>query len=83
MIQRTHGVGRVAVSVQAGIFLIAVVVLEIRRRMKMKIEVPFELAAITISSREFEERILQGEELVILEGLILDISDFKADHPGG
>jgi cytochrome b involved in lipid metabolism len=36
-----------------------------------------------VPSIEFEERLHKGEQLVILEDLVLDISEYKEDHPGG
>jgi hypothetical protein len=32
---------------------------------------------------EFNERVSQGEQLVLLDDLVLDISSFKHEHPGG
>lgn len=36
-----------------------------------------------ITSDEFEERVRNGEKLVILDNLVLDITDFLKMHPGG
>jgi len=36
-----------------------------------------------MSPEEFEERISMGEMLVILDDMVLDISNFHAFHPGG
>ena len=36
-----------------------------------------------ISHDEFEQRIVAGEKLVILEDMVLDISTFAYCHPGG
>jgi len=57
--------------------------LELRRRVEMKQETPYETPVQTVNSAEFEERVANGEQLVILDDMVLDISDFKGDHPGG
>lgn len=36
-----------------------------------------------ISTEEFDKRVVGGEQLVILDDLILDVSHFMAEHPGG
>lgn len=56
---------------------------EIRHRRSVAKDVPYEAQVITVSGEEFEDRIRNGEQLVLLEDLVLDISEFKADHPGG
>ena len=37
----------------------------------------------TITLEEFDKRVLGGEHLVILDDLILDVSHFMTEHPGG
>lgn len=32
---------------------------------------------------EFEQRLQKGEKLVILDNLVLDMSGFMENHPGG
>ena len=32
---------------------------------------------------EFKQRLAEGEELAILEDLVVDLSKFKFNHPGG
>lgn len=36
-----------------------------------------------ISEQEFEERIKNGEKLVILDNMVIDISTYAYNHPGG
>ena len=36
-----------------------------------------------MSPKEFEERIAGGEQLVLLDDLVLDISQYQFNHPGG
>ncbi|CDW78413.1 cytochrome b5-like heme steroid binding domain containing protein [Stylonychia lemnae] len=38
---------------------------------------------VTILRSEFKKRVAGGEQLVILDDLVLDISKFKLSHPGG
>jgi cytochrome b involved in lipid metabolism len=33
--------------------------------------------------KEFEDRIEGGEELVIIDDLVLNVGKFKSEHPGG
>lgn len=37
----------------------------------------------TISREDFKKRISGGEQLVVLDDLVLDVSKFKFSHPGG
>lgn len=36
-----------------------------------------------MSRSEFDEALLRGEKLVLLDDLVLDVKDFIAHHPGG
>jgi cytochrome b involved in lipid metabolism len=36
-----------------------------------------------ISAAEFSAQVAKGEKLVILEDLVLDVSRFMEEHPGG
>jgi cytochrome b involved in lipid metabolism len=36
-----------------------------------------------VTREEFDQRIDEGEELVVLDDMILDVSEFKSEHPGG
>jgi cytochrome b involved in lipid metabolism len=38
---------------------------------------------LNISIEDFNIRIRKGEELVILDDMVLDISKYKFKHPGG
>lgn len=51
-----------------------------------KTESPYEVDPSAIKSltiEEFKERVAAGEQLVILDDMVLDISRFMDDHPGG
>ncbi len=49
----------------------------------MREEVPYVLPALVINNDEFERRLHNGEKLVILDDLVLDVSEFYKVHPGG
>jgi cytochrome b involved in lipid metabolism len=36
-----------------------------------------------MTREEFAERVTDGEQLVILDDMVLDVSKFKPNHPGG
>jgi len=57
--------------------------MEVRHKRSLSKETAFETQVISVSGEEFEERVRNGEQLVLLDDLVLDVSDFKADHPGG
>lgn len=39
--------------------------------------------SFTITKNDYERRLANGEQLVILDDYILDISKFLNEHPGG
>lgn len=57
--------------------------LEWRHRRILSEEVPYVLPRIVIDVEEFERRLHNGEKLVILDDLVLDVSEFYKVHPGG
>lgn len=64
-------------------FGILFVGLEIWVRIYRSKEVPYEKPSKTLSRQEFDQRVLQGESLVILDDLILDVGEYLFEHPGG
>lgn len=46
-------------------------------------ETPFVEPSQVISREDFNKRVAGGEQLVLLDDLILDIRSFKSSHPGG
>lgn len=46
-------------------------------------EEPFVTPAAVMNVEEFERRLAAGEKLLILDDLILDVSEFYKVHPGG
>lgn len=49
----------------------------------MKCEEPYVLPAAVYNTEEFERRLHAGEMLMILDDLVLDVSEFYKVHPGG
>lgn len=69
--------------VHIGLFVLAVIGFEAYLRYSKKREDPFEAPENSITRDEFEERVSEGEQLVLLDDLVLDVSGFKSEHPGG
>ena len=46
-------------------------------------EVPFERPAGSMTAKEFDQALVNGRKLVILDDLVLDINKFIEQHPGG
>lgn len=46
-------------------------------------EVPYKVPARVMDGEEFESRLKQGWKLMILDDLVLDVSEFYKFHPGG
>jgi cytochrome b involved in lipid metabolism len=45
--------------------------------------VKFEKPEISMSLDEFKGRVKSGAKLVILDDLVLDVTDYQFNHPGG
>jgi cytochrome b involved in lipid metabolism len=60
-----------------------IILLEWRHQKILSEEVPYVLPALVINLEEFERRLHHGEKLVILDDLVLDVSEFYKVHPGG
>ena len=71
--------------IHLGIMAIVVAVLEYRHQVGLNGEVPFRrnMDTHTLSLHDFEARVQKGEKLVILDDLVLDVSRFMGEHPGG
>jgi len=65
------------------IFFIFVIAVEIVFQVMKRKETPYITPSQNISIEEFNIRIRKGDELVILDDMILDVSKFKSHHPGG
>ena len=74
-------------------FVFSFVILEAIYRMKLRKEAPFDVKKLNsnqvsgeerrVTVSEFKKRIENGEYLVILDDLVLDVRRFVDDHPGG
>jgi NAD(P)H-flavin reductase len=49
----------------------------------MKQEEPYLIPELVMYAEEFERRLRIGVQLVILDDLVLDVSEFALYHPGG
>ena len=65
------------------VFFALLLCIEIYHQIHMRRETPFKGSDNLISSEQFEQRIAKGEKLVILDDLVLDISHYAENHPGG
>jgi cytochrome b involved in lipid metabolism len=45
--------------------------------------VKFEKPEISMNLDEFKGRVSSGAKLVILDDLVLDVTDYQFNHPGG
>ena len=69
--------------VQIGIILVAEIHYQIRYRGEVPLQGESYLAHVNITEMEFEERVKNGEKLWILDDLVLDLSEYQEEHPGG
>jgi cytochrome b involved in lipid metabolism len=66
------------------LFFATLLSLEISYRLKLETYVPFsDEQKPIITTEEFEERVKKGENLVFLDDLVLNVSGYKWEHPGG
>ena len=56
---------------------------EIIHRVNLSKQQPFDMKYGNITKEEFDARVKNGEKLAILDGFVLDISEFIWHHPGG
>jgi hypothetical protein len=64
-------------------FVLLFIGLEIWVRIYRSREVPYIKASTKLSRAEFDQRVLSGEKLVILDDMVLDVEDYLYEHPGG
>ena len=57
--------------------------LEIRHQWIMSQEEPYKVPELVMNGEELERRLHNGEMLMILDDLVLDVSQFYKVHPGG
>ena len=65
------------------VFVLVIIASEGFYQVDIRKESTFNEPHIVIKKEEFDERVKEGEQLVILDDLVLDISKYKPNHPGG
>lgn len=65
------------------VFFSVAFTLEVIFRIIRKKETPFKKPSLDITCEEFENLIKNGKKLVILDDLVLDVSSYMKEHPGG
>jgi cytochrome b involved in lipid metabolism len=58
-------------------------VFEIWHQITLRGETPYQKSEKLITSDELEYRVEKGEKLVILDDMVLDVSNWMIHHPGG
>lgn len=69
--------------VHAVVFGLAMILFEILHQKYKRGEQPYTEPYAIITTEEFEKRVAAGEELMILDDLVLDVSKYLTEHPGG
>ena len=67
------------------LFIFGIVVGEVFYRVKLRKKKGFDSYDImaSISREEFDQRVSDGEKLVLLDDLVLNVEGFEKEHPGG
>jgi cytochrome b involved in lipid metabolism len=65
------------------LFFVFSIIIEVGFRFIAAGETAFNEPQNIITNEEFKKRVTGGEKLCILDDLVLDISKFKDEHPGG
>ena len=67
-----------------GGFVTAILIMEVYHQWTLKQKIPFDKPDRTMTRAEFEENVFEKKmEWIILDDLVLDVTEFKAKHPGG
>lgn len=74
--------------IQLAVLVVIVITFEIWHQRAANTEIPFKAAIVSsenrlITSVEFESLIRSGQELVIIDDMVIDVSRFMLQHPGG
>ena len=85
---KTYGnehIGLTLAIISPILFVFGVVVGELNYQLKLRKKKGFFSYDIpsSISREEFDQRISDGEKLLILDDLVLDVKGFEKEHPGG
>lgn len=73
----------VLVPILASVEILIIVIIEIWYRKMMAEHVEFVKPTVIMTEAEFEQKVKNGEELWILDDLVLNLKDFTRWHPGG
>ena len=65
------------------VFFVLIALFETFFQLYRRKEQPFRPITDTISRTEFDARVNGGEQLLLLDDMVLDVSKFKSEHPGG
>ena len=65
------------------IFFLTVIFFESLYRKYSRMEVPIHNVENVMTLQKFKERVAHGDSLVLLDDLVLDITSYKSQHPGG
>ena len=60
------------------LFICEVIFIIVKRR-----ETPYKAVTTKMTLSQFNDLVKEGQQLVILDDMILDVSRFKTNHPGG
>mmetsp|Transcript_1317 Transcript_1317/g.1691 ORF Transcript_1317/g.1691 Transcript_1317/m.1691 type:complete len:290 (-) Transcript_1317:1036-1905(-) len=70
-----------------GFFVVMCVLLEVLHQCKLRSERPFLAASAKVGEAytvaDFKSRVANGEQLVVLDDMVLDVKGYLDDHPGG
>ena len=70
-------------TLNATVWFLIMIGLEINHQRILRQEVAFKLVSDSMNIDEFNERVRNGEKLVIFDEYVLDVSKFIEYHPGG
>jgi Cytochrome b5-like Heme/Steroid binding domain len=80
---RGYSLAKSLVIAEIVVFSFLVLIFEIFFQIYKRKEQPFKEVGEIISRDDFDARVAEGEHLVLLDDLVLDVSKFKSEHPGG
>ena len=76
-------VGVVIAGVSAGLFFTILAIGEIVYQIRLRKTVDFVEPTAAMNAQDFEQALTNGRKLVILDTLVLDVTKFIDQHPGG
>ena len=66
--------GKLLIGLNVGFFFLMLLVGEVFHRITLAKEHPFNISNVTITKEDFDQRVSQGEKLMILDGFVLDVA---------